>query len=100
MNKITETKTEFRLRQLTQIIKICQESGMTVVSWCEQNNVKIKSYYYWLRKIRSMACESNSILLSRDNHKINNLNVYAFLTIYYFTCRIWITKTNLNEWKT
>ncbi|WP_051571877.1 IS66 family insertion sequence element accessory protein TnpA [Ruminiclostridium cellobioparum] len=79
MNKITETKTEFRLRQLTQIIKICQESGMTVVSWCEQNNVKIKSYYYWLRKIRSMACESNSILLSRDNHKINNLNVYAYL---------------------
>ncbi|WP_414705316.1 IS66 family insertion sequence element accessory protein TnpA [Pseudobacteroides sp.] len=48
MDKITDAKTEFRLKQWTQIVQACQSSSMTVVGWCEQNNVKIKSYYYWL----------------------------------------------------
>jgi hypothetical protein len=34
---------------------------MTVVAWCSQNNVKIKSYYYWLRRIRSLTCESEAL---------------------------------------
>ncbi|PYG90121.1 hypothetical protein LY28_00001, partial [Ruminiclostridium sufflavum DSM 19573] len=55
MDKITDAKTEFRRRQWTQIIQDCQNSGMTVVGWCSQNNVNTKSYYYWLRKIRSLA---------------------------------------------
>jgi len=59
MDKITNAKTEFRIRQWTQIAKACQSSGMTVVAWCSQNNINIKSYYYWLRRIRALACESS-----------------------------------------
>lgn len=61
MDKITDVKAEFRLKQWTQIVQTCQASGMTVVAWCNQNNVKTKSYYYWLRKLRSLACESKSL---------------------------------------
>lgn len=42
MNKITDAKTEFRLKQWSQIIQNCQASGITAVAWCSQNNVKIK----------------------------------------------------------
>jgi hypothetical protein len=62
MDKITDAKTEFRLKQWAKIIQTCQGSGMTVVSWCNQNNVKTKSYYYWLRRIRSLACEAGSLI--------------------------------------
>ena len=62
MDKITDAKTEFRLKQWSKIIQACQTSGMTVVSWCNQNNVKIKSYYYWRRKLRTLACEAGSLV--------------------------------------
>ncbi len=45
-------------------------SGMMVVRWCEQNNVNIKSYYYWLRRIRSLACE---------------IMLYFYINVYYTT---------------
>lgn len=68
MDKVTDAKTEFRLRQWTQITQTCQASGMTVVAWCTQNNINIKSYYYWLRRIRSLACESG-VLTTRGNEQ-------------------------------
>ena len=70
MDKITDTKTEFRLKQWSKIIQACQTSGMTVVSWCSQNNVKIKSYYYWLRKLRTIACETGSHVPNKTEQKI------------------------------
>lgn len=70
MDKITDAKTEFRLRQWTKIIETCQASGMTVVSWCSQNNVNKKSYYYWLRRIRTQAYESGSLVPQRNEQHI------------------------------
>lgn len=58
MDIVTETKTEFRLRQWTKIIEECQASDLTVTAWCSQHNIGIKSYYYWLRIIRLKACQS------------------------------------------
>lgn len=70
MDKITDAKTEFRLRQWTQIIQTCQSSGMTVVSWCGQNNVKIKAYYYWLRRVRALACETGALATQKMEQQI------------------------------
>jgi hypothetical protein len=58
MDIVSESKAEFRLRQWTEIIQECQASNMTVKAWCSQNNINIKSYYYWLRKIRLIYCQS------------------------------------------
>ena len=30
---------------------------MTVRGWCEANGIKVKSYYYWLRKFRTQLCD-------------------------------------------
>lgn len=70
MDKITDAKTEFRLKQWSKIIQACQTSGMTVVSWCNQNNVKIKSYYYWLRKLRTLTCEAGSLVPQKTEQVI------------------------------
>lgn len=58
MDQVTEAKTEFRLKQWTKIIQTCQASDMTVVAWCAKNNINIKTYYYWLRRLRLLALES------------------------------------------
>jgi len=87
MDKITDAKTEFRLKQWSKIIQACQSSGMTVVSWCSQNNVKIKSYYYWLRKVRTLACEAGSLVSQKTEQKIvpvpfHQTKVSAAITIH------------------
>jgi len=70
MDKITDAKTEFRLKQWSKIIQACQTSGMTVIGWCRQNNVKIKSYYYWLRKVGGLACEDGSRIPQKMEQRI------------------------------
>ncbi|NSW92704.1 MAG: IS66 family insertion sequence element accessory protein TnpB [Firmicutes bacterium] len=70
MDKITNVKNEFRLKQWAKIIQSCQESNMTVVAWCAQNNVNIKSYYYWLRKLRTLACESGQLMTNHSEQQI------------------------------
>ena len=51
MDKITH---EMRLNNWTEICRQCQArpSGMTVENWCNENGIKIKTYYYWQRKVR------------------------------------------------
>jgi len=57
MDKIANVKSQLRLQQWAKIIADCQASDMTVVAWCEANNINIKSYYYWLRKVRNHTLE-------------------------------------------
>lgn len=49
---------EYHLSQWLPIIKECKASGMTVKSWCQQNNVNEKQFYYWQGKIRNVASKS------------------------------------------
>lgn len=53
-NKITGQQ---KLSQWALIIKECRASGMSVKSWCEQNDVSEKQFYYWQRKIKIISGE-------------------------------------------
>ena len=46
------------------VIRQCRASGLTNQAWCEQHDISLKSYYYWIAKIRKMALEE----LPRKNH--------------------------------
>ena len=49
MDKITH---EMRLMHWTPIIHECRNSGISIRSWCQQNNVPEKQFHYWQRRIR------------------------------------------------
>ena len=40
-----------RLDHWTRIIMSCRSSGMTVRSWCQENNISEKTYYYWQKRL-------------------------------------------------
>ncbi|WP_445670202.1 IS66 family insertion sequence element accessory protein TnpA [Paenibacillus sp. PL2-23] len=44
-------RNRYRLQQWTELIRDCRSSGQTVVRWCADHEVSVKSYYYWLKKI-------------------------------------------------
>jgi hypothetical protein len=49
------------LQKWTQIVEECRNSGQTAVKWCAENNVNIKTYYYWQRKICNAVCNELAI---------------------------------------
>lgn len=55
MDKITH---EMRLIQWTPIIQECHSSGMSIRTWCNENNVNLSQFHYWQRRIRSEVYES------------------------------------------
>jgi hypothetical protein len=47
---------EVRLQQWGRTVKDCRNSGKSVKSWCAENNINIKTYYYWQRKVCQSTC--------------------------------------------
>lgn len=56
MDEIIHVKNEYRRQRWAELIRQRQESGMTVSGFCAANDVKPKTYYYWLRKLREEVC--------------------------------------------
>ncbi len=56
MDGIIQVKNEYRRQRWAELIRQRQESGMTVSGFCAANDVKPKTYYYWLRKLREEVC--------------------------------------------
>ena len=50
-------KQRLKAEKWLAIIHECINSDLSNEVWCEQNNVNIKSYYYYLAKLRKMAIE-------------------------------------------
>lgn len=47
---------EVRLQKWTDIVKTCRSSGKTIKKWCADNDIDIKRYYYWQRKVYLQTC--------------------------------------------
>jgi transposase-like protein len=66
MNKITteitEIKTTVSMEQWQQRITECQQSGMSIKAWCQENGVATSSYYHYLRKIRESMLQEKQLV--------------------------------------
>jgi len=67
---------QVKLQYWLDVIRQCRASGMTNQDWCEQNAVSLKSYYYWLAKIRKLGV---AVLLTYSPQNGVILLVMAFL---------------------
>jgi len=52
--------TQVRLQQWAAIVRERKESGLKVDDYCEAHNISRNAYYYWLRKLREAALESQN----------------------------------------
>ena len=55
MADVLAVRNELRLQNWMEIIRECQESGLTNKEFCAQRGISEKTLYYWLRKIRGAA---------------------------------------------
>ena len=78
MDQVTLAKNQMRAENWRTLIQACQQSGQTVVSWCEQNNVNSKTYYYWLRKLRTQELDGKELPVPVPEEKPVVLNNWRF----------------------
>lgn len=62
-----EVTNQYRLNKWTDIVRECRSSGQTVSAWCADNDISPASYYYWLKRIRTAACEALPSLCAQNN---------------------------------
>ncbi len=55
MTDVLAVRNEFRLQNWMEIIRECEESGLSIREFCSQRGISEKTYYYWLRKVRAAA---------------------------------------------
>ena len=58
MEDVLAVRDEYRMQHWAEIIRERQESGLTVKDYCAQHGIVEKTYYYWLRKLRTAAAET------------------------------------------
>lgn len=61
MDQVTLAKNQVRSDNWRSLIQQCQQSGQTVIQWCQTNNINTKTYYYWLHKLRTQALAENEL---------------------------------------
>ena len=50
------------MEQWQQRIIACQQSGMSIKAWCQENGVATSSYYHYLRKIRESMLQEKQLV--------------------------------------
>ena len=70
MKKISH---EMDLQKWTQIVEKCRNSGKTAVSWCAENGINIKTYYYWQHRVLKAVCNE----LAFVNNNIEKSSSFA-----------------------
>ena len=55
MADVLAVRNEYRLQSWMEIIRECEESGLSNREFCSQRGISEKTYYYWLRKVRAAA---------------------------------------------
>ena len=67
MADVLAVRDEYRAQTWAMLIQECNNSGLTKREFCQQRGISEKSFYYWLRKLRSqMAVAAGPQLVQLD----------------------------------
>ena len=58
MEDVLAVRDEYRAQPWAMLIQECTSSGLTKREFCQQRGISEKSFYYWLRKLRSHMAEA------------------------------------------
>lgn len=58
MADVLAVRNEYRAQNWAMVIQECNSSGLSNREFCRQRGISEKTYYYWLRKLRSQMAEA------------------------------------------
>ena len=73
MADVLAVRDKYRAQTWAMLIQECNNSGLTKREFCQQRGISEKSFYYWLRKLRSqMADAAGPQLVQLDPRVVSN----------------------------
>lgn len=69
MDSTTLTK-QLKLQQWSKIFQMRKSSGLTITEYCKENSIQPSKYYYWLKRVRQVACDQLPAPLSKPANPI------------------------------
>lgn len=67
MADVLAVRDEYRLKEWTEVYRRCRESGLSNREFCRENGIAEKTFYYWLKKLREAAIDSQPQLVALDD---------------------------------
>ena len=58
MGEVLAVRDAYRTQEWAMLIQECNASGLTKREFCQQRGISEKSFYYWLRKLRTQMVGS------------------------------------------
>ena len=58
MADVLAVRDEYRAQNWAMVIQECSNSGLSNREFCRQRGISEKTFYYWLRKLRSQMAEA------------------------------------------
>ena len=58
MADVLAVRDDYRAQTWRMLIQECSNSGLTKREFCRRRGISEKSFYYWLRKLRSQMAEA------------------------------------------
>ena len=89
--EIQTVKNQMTLKNWAEEVAECQSSGMTVSAWCELHGIKVKTYYYHLRRVRESLLTENRVV------PLSTKNISDYIEIFSGDVRIKPAVFNLTE---
>ena len=53
MGEVLAVRDAYRVQEWAMLIRECSASGLTKREFCQQRGISEKSFYYWLKKLRT-----------------------------------------------
>ena len=53
MGEVLAVRDAYRAQEWAMLIRECSASGLTKREFCQQRGISEKSFYYWLKKLRT-----------------------------------------------
>lgn len=58
MGEVLAVRDAYRVKEWAMLIQECSASGLTKREFCQQRGISEKTFYYWLRKLRTQMAET------------------------------------------
>lgn len=79
---IQTAKRQAQLQKWITIIQKCNQSGMKIIDFCTSEGITKDAYYYWLRKVREAALESQTdVSVVTEIPKLVNITKESMLSV-------------------
>jgi len=75
---VKEVTHAYQLQRWAELVADCKSSGKSIASWCAEQGLNSKTYYYWQRKVRERALGQMTVCQGESLQTASRISAPSF----------------------